>query len=85
MKRLKSIGVMSVFKLSLILGAVAGVLVGFVLMIMDMLDRRFLEGIVTLILAPFLYGILGALVNALMAWLYNRVAERLGGIEIELE
>ena len=85
MKKLSSIGVSSVFRLSLVLGAVAGVLVGFVLMIMDMIDRRFLEGVVTLFLAPILYGVLGALVNALMAWIYNRVAERLGGIEISLE
>jgi hypothetical protein len=84
-KKLKAIGVGSVFRLSLVLGAVAGVLVGFVLMIMDFIDKRFLEGAVTLFLAPILYGVLGALVNALMAWIYNIVAERLGGIEITLE
>jgi len=84
-KKLKAIGVGSVFRLSLVLGAVAGILVGFVLMIMDLIDKRFLEGVVTLILAPILYGVLGALVNALMAWIYNIVAERLGGIEITLE
>lgn len=85
MKKLKVIGVGSVFRLSLVLGAVAGLLVGFVLMIMDLIDHRFLEGVVTLFLAPILYGGLGALVNALMAWIYNIVAERLGGIEITLE
>jgi len=84
-KKLKAIGVGSVFRLSLVLGAVAGILVGFVLMIMDLIDKRFLEGVVTLILAPILYRVLGALVNALMAWIYNIVAERLGGIEITLE
>ena len=85
MKKLESIGVGSVFRLSLVLGAVAGLLVGFVLMITDFIDRRFLEGVVTLVLAPVLYGVLGALVNALMAWIYNHVAARLGGIEINLE
>jgi cation transporter-like permease len=84
-KKLKVIGVGSVFRLSLVLGAVAGILVGFVLMVMDLIDHRFLEGFVTLLLAPVLYGVLGALVNALMAWIYNIVAERLGGIEITLE
>ena len=49
MKKLKAIGVGSVFRLSLILGAVAGVLVGFVLMVMDLIDHRFLEGVVTLL------------------------------------
>jgi len=85
MKKLSSIGVSSVFKMSLVLGASAGILAGFVLMIVDFTDKRFLEGVVTLVLAPILYGVLGALVNALMAWLYNLVAARLGGIEISLE
>ncbi len=85
MKRLRAIGVGSVFRISLVLGAVAGILVGFVLMIMDMIDHRYLEGAVTLLLAPILYGVLGALVNAMMAWIYNIVAERLGGIELTLD
>jgi hypothetical protein len=84
-KKLSAIGVGSVFRLSLILGATAGLLVGFVLMIVDFTDREFLQGVVTLVLAPILYGVLGAAVNALMAWIYNVVAARLGGIEIALE
>ena len=87
MKKLNSIGVSSVFRLSLVLGATAGLLVGFVLMVIDFVspEHRMMEGVVTLILAPILYGVLGALVNALMAWIYNLVAARLGGIEISLE
>ena len=85
MKKLSAIGVGSVFRMSLVLGASAGVLVGFILMVMDFFEKRFQEGLVTLVLAPVLYGVLGALVNAFMAWVYNRVAERLGGIEITLE
>ena len=85
MKKLSFIGVKSVFRLSLVLGGAAGLLVGFVLMIMDFFDKRFLEGAVTMVLAPLLYGGLGAAVNALMAWIYNLVAARLGGIEITIE
>jgi hypothetical protein len=84
-KKLSAIGVSSVFKMSLVLGATAGILVGLILMIVDFSDKRFLEGAVTLVLAPILYGVLGAIVNALMAWLYNLVAARLGGIEISFE
>jgi len=84
-KKLSAIGVSSVFKVSLLLGAAAGGLVGLILMITDFIDKLFLQGALTLVLAPILYGILGALVNALMAWIYNRVAERFGGIEISLE
>ena len=85
MKKLSSINVASVFKMSLVLGAAAGILVGFVMMIVDLIDQRFMEGVVTLVLAPILYGVLGALVNALMAWIYNLVAARLGGIEVTFE
>jgi hypothetical protein len=84
-KKISEIGVSSVFKMSLVLGAAAGVLVGFILMIVDFTDRRFLEGVVTLFLAPILYGVLGSAVNALMAWIYNFAAARLGGIEITLD
>ncbi|OGR90900.1 MAG: hypothetical protein A2992_01550 [Elusimicrobia bacterium RIFCSPLOWO2_01_FULL_59_12] len=85
MKKIKSLEVKSVFRVSLILGAVAGALVGVIIMIADFVDRRFLEGIVTLFLAPILYGVVGALVNAFMAKIYNLVAGRVGGIEIELD
>src|SRR5262249_19021889 len=85
MKKLKSIGVKSVFQVSLVLGAVAGLLVGVVLLIVDLIVQRFLEGVVTLFLAPILYGVMGAMVNALMAFIYNKVAERLGGIEVNIE
>lgn len=85
MKRLKYIGVKSVFRVSLILGAAAGLLVGVVLSILSMIEGRFLEGGLILVLAPLLYGLLGAIVNSIMAWFYNFFAERLGGIEIDLE
>ena len=85
MKRLSSIGVGSVFKMSLVLGAVAGLLVGLILMIGAFINKNFLEGVAYLVLGPILYGLLGAIVNALMAWLYNQVAARLGGIEVSFE
>ena len=85
MKRLNSIGVASVFKMFLVLGAVVGMIIGMVLMIAAFIDKRYLEGVVTLVLAPILYGVTGAALNAFMAWLYNLVAARMGGIEISLE
>lgn len=85
MKRLKSIGVGSIFRVSAVLGAVAGFLVGIALAIAALTERRYLEAIFTFILAPFLYGLIGAVVNAFMAWIYNKVAARLGGIEVTLE
>ncbi len=87
MKQIRSISVPSVFRVSLVLGAVAGLLAGLVLMVIDFTDpaHGYVEGIITFLLAPVLYGLLGAAVNALMAWVYNLVAARIGGIEISLE
>jgi len=84
-KKLSQINVGSIFRVSLILGGVAGVLVGFVLMVIDFMDRLWLQGAVTLVLAPILYGVVGAAVNALMAWVYNLVAGRFGGVVITLD
>jgi hypothetical protein len=36
------------------------------------------------VIAPLLYGVLGFLIGAIAAWVYNLVAGRVGGIEIEL-
>lgn len=38
-----------------------------------------------LIFAPILYGITGYLGTLLTLWIYNLLAKRLGGIEIEVE
>jgi hypothetical protein len=37
------------------------------------------------IFAPFLYGGMGFVFGAIGAWIYNLIAKRLGGIEIQLE
>jgi hypothetical protein len=37
------------------------------------------------ILAPLLYGAMGFVFGAIGAWIYNLIAKRLGGIEIQLE
>ena len=44
------------------------------------------EGLLSLLLiaVPFFYAIIGGLFGALICWLYNVVAARIGGIEIEL-
>lgn len=36
------------------------------------------------LVAPFFYAIFGGLFGAAMCWLYNMIAARIGGIEIEL-
>lgn len=41
-------------------------------------------GIFMLILIPIVYGIIGFVIGALGAWVYNFVAKTFGGLEIEL-
>ena len=38
-----------------------------------------------LIALPILYGVIGVVAGALIAWLYNVVAGFTGGLELELE
>ena len=35
-------------------------------------------------LAPIIYGAMGFVMGALMAWIYNLIAKRFGGIKVEL-
>ncbi len=37
------------------------------------------------ILAPIIYGAMGFVIGALMAWIYNLVARRIGGMKLELK
>jgi len=88
MKSLRSIRVASVFKISLILGAFSGLLYSLMILTLGLFDNQkttFLVGLSILILGPLMMGIGGAVLNSLMVWVYNRVAERLGGIEVDLE
>lgn len=85
MKRITQINVASVFKMSLVVGAAAGVVTGCAYLVMSLLEHNIREGILTMVVAPVLYGLLGALINSFLAWVYNRAAHAFGGIEISLD
>jgi hypothetical protein len=36
------------------------------------------------VFSPLIYGVLGFVLGALVAWLYNIIAKQLGGIEVEV-
>jgi len=42
-------------------------------------------GLGAIILFPILYGVIGFIVTAIMAWIYNLVAGWVGGVRIETE
>ena len=44
-----------------------------------------LFGIGAPILLPILYGVMGLVFGFITAWLYNFIAKKVGGIEVEVE
>lgn len=38
-----------------------------------------------MILMPIMYAVIGFIMTAFMCWLYNVIANRIGGVEIEVE
>jgi len=94
MLRLKSVGVLSVAKISALVYAGMSLLIVpvFVIMaaVMSAMPRMpnqppaFLFAIFAL-LAPFFYGAIGFVTGALGAFVYNLVAGWIGGIEMEFE
>ena len=94
MKIVKKIGVLSLAKIQGIIGAVMGILVGIMFAFMGMVNALLGTdgaglGIVLsfsmIILAPIMYGVMGFVSGAIVAWIYNVCADRIGGLEIDLK
>ena len=100
MQRIRSVGVLSCAKMMGILYGCMGLLfIPFALIagLASMAAQRSsganaavgaISGAVLLvfgILAPVIYGAMGFVFGAIGAWIYNLIAKRLGGIEIQLE
>jgi hypothetical protein len=93
MYMVKSVGVMSVAKIAgLVYGCLGLLFIPFFLLIglagslADQGKNPFTGavGVVFAILAPFLYGVMGFIIGALGALLYNLFAKLVGGFELEL-
>ncbi len=98
MQRVKRLGVLSVAKIQAavmgVMGLVIGLIYGVILVVTGIIAvasgskagiLMVFGAIAAVILLPLLYALLGFVFGALSAWVYNLVAGRLGGIEIELE
>lgn len=94
MQRIKSVGVFSCAKMLGVLYGCMGllvipiVLVGGVASMASQQTNSAIGGAALLafgLLAPFLYGGMGFVSGAIGAWVYNLIAKKLGGIEIELD
>ncbi len=93
MKVIKKLGVLSVAKIQGIIMAFVGLLYGILYTIFGNLSDALTEagmvgtglGFVGIIILPVFYGVFGFIGGAIMAFLYNIAAEKIGGIEIELK
>lgn len=94
MQRIKSVGILSCAKMLGILYGCMGLLfipialIGGLASMATQQSNGAIGGAAMLafgIIAPFLYGGMGFVFGALAAWIYNLIAKRLGGIEIQLE
>jgi len=92
MHRIRRLGVGQMAKvlgsLYLLLGIIFAALFAFIGSMIpsrEMGNDAFMFGGAFLVFMPVLYGVIGFIFGALIAWLYNLVAGWTGGIEIELE
>ena len=85
---IKSIGVLSVAKISGTIGALVGLVIGIPVAVVVYFTGSSWQlgaaGWVAVVALPLLYGVLGFVGGALYAWLYNVVSGWVGGIEVDL-
>ena len=98
MQRLKRVGVLSFAKIQSavmgVMGLIFGLIYGAILGVTGIITvvggskagiMMLVGGVAAVVLLPLLYAALGFVFGALSAWVYNVVAGRIGGLEIELE
>ena len=85
MRQIKSINVMQTAKVMGAVYFVLGLAVALFVILPVSMARRGQPGrFFMAALAPFIYGALVFVLSAFLCWVYNLVAERLGGIEVEV-
>jgi hypothetical protein len=94
MHKIKSVGVLSVAKMMGAIYAVLGLILLPIFLLVGLAGSMAggsnspfgAIGVVMLgILAPILYGVLGFIGGAIMAFLYNLMANWIGGIEVQVQ
>ena len=93
---LKRIDPMSCAKVSGVLYTLMGLIFGVFFSIFSMIGAAFggggdsgmlgvIFGVGAIILMPIFYGVLGFIAGGIMAWIYNKVADWMGGVEVEFD
>lgn len=85
---------LSLAKIQGLIGAVMGLLVGIMFAFMGVINALLgTEGaglgivlsFAMIIFAPIIYGVMGFVSGAIVAWVYNVCADKIGGLEIDLK
>ncbi len=91
-KEIKKIGVLSLAKIYAVITAIFGLIIGIIYAVVGTAASVSGEagvlaalGIGSIIVMPIVYGIIGFISGAIGAWLYNLVANWIGGIELDLK
>ena len=90
MVKLKKIGVLSLAKIFGLLYALFGLILGILFSLFSSIGFGVDEtgsyfGIGSILILPIMYGILGFIGGIITAYFYNLIADRIGGLEIEIE
>ena len=86
---LKRLGVISVAKIEAVIMAAVGLILGIFVIIASSIAGLYgvgtRYGMLSIIILPIIYGIIGFVAGAIGAFLYNVIAQYVGGIEMEFE
>ena len=86
--KLKKISTKSFIQLFAIINVIGGLIVGAIVTVASLLspdEQGSAFGVWAVLLFPVLNGILGAVTGAFLTGLYNFLASKFGGIELEFE
>ena len=92
---IKRVGPLSCARIVAVLDAIIGLFIGAGLSLMALVGGLgsgaegaavgVIFGVGAVIIVPVMYGCFGFVVALVMAWLYNVLADMVGGVEIELQ
>lgn len=91
----KRIGPGSAFKVGVVLYGILGLIIGFLVSLFALVSSSFVSkaygasigaifGIGAILIFPIFYGILGGVMAAIGAFLYNLAARLIGGLEVDI-
>jgi hypothetical protein len=83
MQQIKSFGVFQTAKVMGALYFVFGLVFGTIGFLISLFSGRFFHALFMLVVVPIGYAVGGFIVTAIFCAIYNEVAKRVGGIEVE--